>query len=63
MAKTDLKSVDEYIASQPEAVRGAIRNAVPGACGAGRRQDRLPHDRSSRMQRTSSSCLSPVERG
>jgi hypothetical protein len=45
MAKTDLKSVDEYIASQPEAVRGAIRNAVPGACGAGRRQDRLPHDR------------------
>src|ERR1035438_7921848 len=38
MAKTDLKSVDEYIASQPEAVqgilgrvRGAIRKAAPGA--------------------------------
>jgi uncharacterized protein YdhG (YjbR/CyaY superfamily) len=38
MAKTDFKSVDEYIASQPEAVqgmlkrvRGAIRRAVPGA--------------------------------
>ena len=38
MAKTDVKSVDEYIASQPEAVQGilgrvrsAIRNAVPGA--------------------------------
>ena len=37
MAKTDVKSVDEYIASQPEAVQGilervrsAIRNAVPG---------------------------------
>ena len=38
MAKTDFKSVDEYIASQPEAVRGVlkrvrstIRKAVPGA--------------------------------
>ena len=38
MAKTDFKSVDEYIASQPEAVRGvlervrsAIRRAVPEA--------------------------------
>ena len=38
MAKTDFKSVDEYIASQPEAVRGilrrvrnTIRKAVPGA--------------------------------
>ena len=38
MAKTDFKSVDEYIASQPEAVQGilkrvrsAIRKAVPGA--------------------------------
>ena len=38
MAKTDFKSVDEYIASQPEAVRGilgrvrnAIRKAVPRA--------------------------------
>ena len=38
MAKTDFKSVDEYIASQPEAVQGilkrvrdAIRRAVPGA--------------------------------
>src|SRR5713226_2896583 len=38
MAKTNFKSVDEYIASQPEAeqsalkrVRGAIRKAVPGA--------------------------------
>ncbi len=38
MAKTDFKSVDEYIASQPEAVqgvlervRGAIRKAVPSA--------------------------------
>ena len=38
MAKTDLRSVDEYIASQPEAVQGvlkrvrsAIRKAVPGA--------------------------------
>jgi uncharacterized protein YdhG (YjbR/CyaY superfamily) len=38
MAKTDFKSVDEYIASQPEAARGllervrsAIRKAVPGA--------------------------------
>ena len=38
MAKTDFKSVDEYIASQPEAVqgilgrvRGIIREAVPGA--------------------------------
>ena len=38
MAKTDFKSVDEYIASQPEAaqgvlqrVRSAIRKAVPGA--------------------------------
>jgi uncharacterized protein YdhG (YjbR/CyaY superfamily) len=38
MAKTDFKSVDEYIASQPEAVRGvlervrsAIRKAVPAA--------------------------------
>jgi uncharacterized protein YdhG (YjbR/CyaY superfamily) len=37
MAKTDFKSVDSYIASQPEAVRGvlervrsAIRKAVPG---------------------------------
>jgi uncharacterized protein YdhG (YjbR/CyaY superfamily) len=37
MAKTDFKSVDAYIASQPEAVRGvlervrsAIRKAVPG---------------------------------
>jgi uncharacterized protein YdhG (YjbR/CyaY superfamily) len=38
MAKTDFKSVDEYIASQPEAVqvilervRNSIRKAVPGA--------------------------------
>ena len=38
MAKTDFKSVDEYIASQPEAVQGvlkhvrsAIRKAVPSA--------------------------------
>jgi uncharacterized protein YdhG (YjbR/CyaY superfamily) len=38
MAKTDFKSVDEYIASQPEAVRGilgrvriTIRTAVPEA--------------------------------
>ncbi len=38
MPKTDFKSVDEYIASQPEAVqvvlervRSAIRKAVPGA--------------------------------
>src|SRR5438093_12556576 len=38
MAKIDFKSVDEYIASQPEAaqgvlkrVRSAIRKAVPGA--------------------------------
>jgi uncharacterized protein YdhG (YjbR/CyaY superfamily) len=38
MAKTNLKSVDDYIASQPEAaqgilkrVRGAIRGALPGA--------------------------------
>lgn len=38
MAKTDWKSVDEYIASQPETVQGilervrsAIRKAVPGA--------------------------------
>ena len=38
MAKTDFKSVDEYIAAQPEAVqgvlervRGAIRKAVPRA--------------------------------
>jgi uncharacterized protein YdhG (YjbR/CyaY superfamily) len=38
MAKTDFESVDEYIASQPEAVRGilgrvrsTIREAVPGA--------------------------------
>jgi uncharacterized protein YdhG (YjbR/CyaY superfamily) len=38
MAKTDFKSVDEYIAAQPEAVqailgvvRGAIRKAMPGA--------------------------------
>ena len=38
MAKTDFKSVDEYNASQPEAVRdilgrvrSAIREAVPGA--------------------------------
>jgi uncharacterized protein YdhG (YjbR/CyaY superfamily) len=38
MAKTDFKSVDEYIASQPEAaqallqlVRSTIGNAVPGA--------------------------------
>jgi uncharacterized protein YdhG (YjbR/CyaY superfamily) len=37
MAKTDFKSVDEYIASQPEAARGklgrvrsTIREAVPG---------------------------------
>jgi uncharacterized protein YdhG (YjbR/CyaY superfamily) len=38
MAKTDFKSVDDYIASQPEAVQGtlgrvrsAIRKAVPSA--------------------------------
>jgi uncharacterized protein YdhG (YjbR/CyaY superfamily) len=38
MANTDFKSVDEYIASKPEAVRGilervrsAIRKALPGA--------------------------------
>jgi uncharacterized protein YdhG (YjbR/CyaY superfamily) len=38
MAKTDFKSVDEYIAAQPEAVQGilervrsTILNAVPGA--------------------------------
>jgi uncharacterized protein YdhG (YjbR/CyaY superfamily) len=38
MAKTDFKSVDEYIAAQPQdvqgildRVRGAIRRAVPGA--------------------------------
>src|SRR4249920_1085134 len=38
MAKTDFKSVDEYIASRPEAVqrvlervRSTIRKAVPGA--------------------------------
>src|SRR5215216_4309150 len=38
MARTDFKSVDEYIASKPRAVRGvleqvrsAIRGAVPGA--------------------------------
>jgi hypothetical protein len=38
MAKTDFRSVDEYIASQPEAVQGIlervrriIRNAVPSA--------------------------------
>ena len=38
MAKTNFKSVDEYIASQPEAsqgiltrVRNTIREAVPGA--------------------------------
>jgi len=38
MAKTDFKSVDEYIGSQPEAVqsvlkrvRSTIRKAVPGA--------------------------------
>jgi uncharacterized protein YdhG (YjbR/CyaY superfamily) len=38
MAKTDFKSVDEYIASQPETVqetlervRSAIRKALPGA--------------------------------
>jgi hypothetical protein len=38
MAKTDFKSVNEYIASQPEAVRGIlarvrgiIRKAVPAA--------------------------------
>jgi uncharacterized protein YdhG (YjbR/CyaY superfamily) len=38
MAKTDFKSVDEYIASQPEAareilghVRSTIRKALPGA--------------------------------
>src|SRR6516165_7390161 len=38
MAKADFKSVDKYIASQPEAmrsilrrVRSTIRNAVPGA--------------------------------
>jgi uncharacterized protein YdhG (YjbR/CyaY superfamily) len=41
MAKTGFKSVDEYIASQPEAVQGilgrvrsAIRKAVPGATEA-----------------------------
>jgi uncharacterized protein YdhG (YjbR/CyaY superfamily) len=38
MARTDFKSVDEYIASQPETVRGvlervrtAVRKALPGA--------------------------------
>jgi uncharacterized protein YdhG (YjbR/CyaY superfamily) len=38
MAKTDVKSVDEYVASQPEAVQGVlkrlrstIRKAMPGA--------------------------------
>jgi uncharacterized protein YdhG (YjbR/CyaY superfamily) len=38
MAKTDFKSVDEYVASQPKAVQGVlkrvrstIRKAVPGA--------------------------------
>ena len=38
MAKTDFKSVDEYIASQPEAVQGALKRvrstigkALPGA--------------------------------
>src|SRR6266446_4799800 len=38
MAKTDFKSVDEYIATHPEGeqavlqrVRGAIRKALPGA--------------------------------
>jgi len=38
MAKTDFKSVDEYIASQPQAVQGVlkrvrrtIRKAIPGA--------------------------------
>jgi uncharacterized protein YdhG (YjbR/CyaY superfamily) len=38
MAKTDFKSVDEYLAAQPEGmqailqrVRNTIRNAVPGA--------------------------------
>jgi uncharacterized protein YdhG (YjbR/CyaY superfamily) len=38
MAKTDFKSVDDYIAAQPEdaqvvlqRVRGAIRKAIPGA--------------------------------
>ncbi len=38
MARTDFKSVDEYIAAQPEhvraalqSVRGAIRKAIPGA--------------------------------
>lgn len=38
MAKTDFKSVDEYIATQPpnvqpilQRVRGAIRKAIPGA--------------------------------
>jgi uncharacterized protein YdhG (YjbR/CyaY superfamily) len=38
MAKPDFKSVDEYIAAQPEAMRGilgrvrsTIRRAVPGA--------------------------------
>jgi uncharacterized protein YdhG (YjbR/CyaY superfamily) len=38
MAKTDFKSVDEYIASQPETVQGVlervrntIRKALPGA--------------------------------
>jgi uncharacterized protein YdhG (YjbR/CyaY superfamily) len=38
MPKTDFKSVDEYIASQPEAVqavlqrvRSTIRNVLPGA--------------------------------
>ena len=39
MAETDFKSVDEYIASQPEAVRailGRVRNAILGALpGAG----------------------------
>jgi uncharacterized protein YdhG (YjbR/CyaY superfamily) len=41
MAKTDFKSVDEYIASQPEVVQGllervrsTIRKAVPGATEA-----------------------------
>jgi len=34
-AKTDFKSVDEYIASQPEAVRGIlgrVRSAIREAC-------------------------------
>ena len=37
MARTDFKSVDEYIASQPEAVRGVlerVRNAIAKPCPA-----------------------------